>query len=98
MLINDTVNLLTLCLAVSLACQSCGYHAKVFSVACVAIVLSLATLWLPHLRTWLFDLAVAQCLGVLSKQAEVTGTGGVEFYREITGRSRNRHRDWAHRT
>jgi hypothetical protein len=32
MLTNDTVNLLTLCPALSLACQSCGYHANGFQL------------------------------------------------------------------
>ena len=50
MLTNDTVNLLTLCPALSLACQSCGHDASGLTVACVAIetALSLASLWLPH--------------------------------------------------
>ena len=52
MLTNDTANLLTLCPAASLACQSCGYHANGFSVTCVsiAIVLSLARMASHHRR------------------------------------------------
>lgn len=50
MLTNDSANLLTLCPALGLACQSCGCHANRISVAwvAIAIVLSLARLWLLH--------------------------------------------------